>query len=310
MTKIPNNIHIIYGLSPTFGWDEYEHFVVEVSRTMKRPKADPFNIIRYLNIKSVYEVNKPDNIYFYYKYKPYGEWWDRVQDYITPVEIEPPTEIFGNPVNHFAHQADIIRLQLLIEEGGIYLDSDVLCVKPFTPLLDIEDSKGDFIMAREGENLPKLSNAVMLSKKDAEFPKTWLSRYTNFNDDIWVEHSIELPYKLSEEFSDKLTVLGYKTFAWPLYHGEHLRWFYRNGVNYALCDYSDGIVSTLGGTLKTDEKFEESYAVHLWTGKSVTNEFVKDFPDNPMDDWMTVDNIRNIDTPFNKLARRFLEDIV
>ena len=309
MSKIPNNIHIIYGLSPTFGWGEYEHFVAEVSKTMKRPKADSFNIIRYLNIKSVYEVNKPDNIYFYYKHKPYGEWWDRVQDYITPVEIEPPTEIFGNPVNHFAHQADIIRLQLLIEEGGIYLDSDVLCVKPFTPLLDIEDSKGDFIMAREGENLPKLSNAVMLSKKDAEFPKTWLSRYTNFNDDIWVEHSIELPYKLSEEFPDNLTVLGHKTFAWPLYHGEHLRWFYRNGVNYALCDYSDGIVSTLGGTLKTDEDFEESYAIHLWTGKSVTNEFVKDFPDNPMEDWMTVENIRNIDTPFNKLARRFLEDI-
>ena len=62
MSKIPNNIHIIYGLSPTFGWDEYEHFVAEVSRTMKRPKADSFNIIRYLNIKSVYEVNKPDKI--------------------------------------------------------------------------------------------------------------------------------------------------------------------------------------------------------------------------------------------------------
>ena len=38
-------------------------------------------------------------------------------------------------------------------------------------------------------------------------------------------------------------------------------------------------------------------------------EFVKDFPDNPMEDWMTVENIRNIDTPFNKLARRFLKDI-
>ena len=129
MSKIPNNIHIIYGLSPTFGWDEYTHFVSEVGKTMTRPKADVFNIIRYLTIKSAHDVNKPDNIFFYYKHKPYGEWWDRALDYITPVEIEPPTEIFGNPVNHFAHQADVIRLQLLIEEGGIYLDSDVLCNK-------------------------------------------------------------------------------------------------------------------------------------------------------------------------------------
>ena len=309
MSKIPNNIHIIYGLSPTFGWDEYEHFVSEVGKTMTRPKADPFNIIRYLTIKSAYDLNKPDNIFFYYKHKRYGEWWDRALEYITPVEIEPPTEIFGNPVNHFAHQADVIRLQILIEEGGIYLDSDVLCNKSFEPLLNIEGEQGDFIMSKEGDDLHKLSNAVMLSKKGAEFPETWLGRYTNFNDDVWVEHSIELPYKLSEEFPDKLTVLGHKTFAWPLYHSEHLRWFFRNGVNYALCDYSDGIVSKLGGTLTTDETFDESYALHLWTGKSVTNEFVKDFPDNPMDDWMTVENIRNIDTPFNKLARRFLEDI-
>ena len=46
----------------------------------------------------------------------------------------------------------------------------------------------------------------------------------------------------------------------------------------------------------------------MWMGKSATNEFYKDFPDNPMDDWMTVDRIREVDTPFNKLARRFLED--
>jgi hypothetical protein len=309
MSKIPNNIHVIYGLAENFGWDEYEHFVAEVGKTMKRPKADPFNIIRYLNVKSAYDVNKPDNIFYYYKHEPEGEWWDRALKYITPIKIEPPTEIFGNPVNHFAHQADVIRLQVLIEEGGIYLDSDVLCNKSFGPLLDIEGDKGDFIMSKEGDGLHKLSNAIMLSKKGAEFPQTWLGRYTNFNDDVWVEHSIELPYTLSEEFPDKLTILGHKAFAWPLYHSEHLRWFFRNGVNYAKCDYSDGIVSKLGGNLTTDETFDESYALHLWTGKSVTNEFVKDFPDNPMEDWLTVENIRNIDTPFNKLARRFLEDI-
>ena len=138
MSKIPNNIHVIYGLAENFGWDEYEHFVAEVGKTMKRPKADPFNIIRYLNVKSAYDVNKPDNIFYYYKHEPEGEWWDRALKYITPIKIEPPTEIFGNPVNHFAHQADVIRLQVLIEEGGIYLDSDVLCNKSFGPLLDIQ----------------------------------------------------------------------------------------------------------------------------------------------------------------------------
>ena len=64
MGKIPNNFHIIYGLAENFGWDEYEHYVGEVGKTMKRPKADPFNIIRYLAIKSTYDTNRPDNIFF------------------------------------------------------------------------------------------------------------------------------------------------------------------------------------------------------------------------------------------------------
>ena len=302
--KIPNNIHIIYGLAENFGWDEYEHFVREVGKNMKRPAADSFNIMRYLAIKSAYEVNKPDNIFFYYCYEPHGEWWERAKKYITPIRVEPPKEIFGNPIKSYAHQADVIRLQLLIEEGGIYLDSDTLCLKPLTPLLE----DGGFVMGQEG-NEAKLCNAVMLSEKGSEFAKEWLSRYVDFDDDNWAGHSIELPYRLSKEYPNLIRVMNNKAFTWPLYHSEHLRWFYRNGVSYVPCDYSDGVVSTMGGTLTTDEDFSESYVIHLWAGKSVTNEFVKDFPDNPMEDWMTVDNIRNIDTPFNKLARRFLEDL-
>jgi hypothetical protein len=305
MTKIPNNIHIIYGLAKNFGWDEYEHYVSEVDKHMKRPASDSFDIIRYLAIKSAHDVNKPDNIFFYYCYEPYGEWWDRAQKYITPIKVEPPKEIFGNPINSYAHQADVIRLQALIEDGGIYLDSDTLCLKPLTPFLE----KGKFVMGQEGESSQKLCNAVMLSPKNSEFAKIWLSNYTNFDDNNWAGHSIELPYKLSKQHPDLIDVVNYKYFTWPLYHSEHLRWFYRNGVSYAPCDYSDGVVSRMGGTLTTDEDFSESYVIHLWSGKSVTNEFFKDFPDNPMEDWMTVENIRNIDTPFNKLARRFLEDL-
>ena len=309
MNRIPNNIHIIYGLASDFGWPEYEHYVQEIDKYIKRPKADSFNIIRYLNVKSAYDVNKPDNIFYYYKHEPHGEWWDLAQQYITPIQVEPPTEIFGNPIKSYAHQADVIRLQLLIEEGGIYIDSDVLCLKSFSDLLNLEGTNGSFIMGQEGDGVSKLCNAVMLSEKDSEFAKIWLSKYTTFDDNNWAGHSIELPYKLSKEYSDLITIMGYKSFTWPLFHSEHLRWFYRNGVSYVPYDYSNGIVSNMGGVLRTDEDFSEAYCIHLWLAKSDTNEFVKDFPDNPMEDWMTVDNIRNIDTPFNKLARRFLEDL-
>lgn len=39
------------------------------------------------------------------------------------------TEVFGNPVWHYAHKADVIRLEALKEFGGIYLDVDVLVTR-------------------------------------------------------------------------------------------------------------------------------------------------------------------------------------
>lgn len=33
--------------------------------------------------------------------------------------------IFGRPITEFAHKADIIRLEALLEHGGIYVDLDV-----------------------------------------------------------------------------------------------------------------------------------------------------------------------------------------
>jgi len=114
---IPNQFHFVFGLKEDFG-------------------GKPFNILHYLAIKSAYDLNKPDAMYFYYTYEPSGEYWDKAKSYLTLVQVEAPTEIFGNPITHVAHKADIIRLQALYENGGIYMDMDTICVKSFEPLLN------------------------------------------------------------------------------------------------------------------------------------------------------------------------------
>ena len=52
-------------------------------------------------------------------------------------------EIFNNKLTRYAHKADIIRLQKLLEHGGIYLDIDVLTNKSFDER--IEDLKNDIV---------------------------------------------------------------------------------------------------------------------------------------------------------------------
>ena len=51
--------------------------------------------------------------------------------------VRPPTTIFGHTVRKFAHQADVLRLELLQTFGGVYLDMDVLLLRPLAPLVRV-----------------------------------------------------------------------------------------------------------------------------------------------------------------------------
>jgi hypothetical protein len=298
MNKIPNIIHFVYGLSPTFGWGEYERMDRQRNIMVRSPKADAFDILKYLAIKSAYDVNKPDKIYFWHQYEPYGEWWDKAKPYLTMMHVEAPTEIFGNPVANYAHQADVIRLQALIEYGGIYADLDTLFRKPFTEFL----IDAPFVMGGQGINAQEgLCNALMMSEPDSEFAKIWLAQYTSFNDDEWTTHSVQLPPKIAAQYPELIKILPYKTFFWPLYHRDHMHWFYREIITD-----DDKLVSNMGGLLHANDKLEEAYSHHLWMGKSATREYVKDYPHNSMEDWMTEECIRTVDTNFNIKARKFL----
>ena len=76
------------------------------------------------------------------------------------------------PLRTAAHRADVLRLQLLIEHGGVYLDLDFLVLKPLSPLLH---GPKDFVIGREGATsdggFHGLCNAVLLAKPNASFAK-------------------------------------------------------------------------------------------------------------------------------------------
>jgi len=89
---------------------------------------------------------------------------------VTAVLTKPPTEVFGRPLRHFAHRADVLRLLALRRQGGIYLDMDTLCLKPFSDLLEYPCVRGR----------PGLCNAVILSEPGGRFISAWLASYRQF----------------------------------------------------------------------------------------------------------------------------------
>jgi len=257
MQKIPNIIHFIFGLEPDFG-------------------GKPFGLMNYLAIKSAYTLNKPARIMFYYSYLPKGYWWEMARKYVTPVRIKAPTEIYGRPLMHFAHKADVVRLMVLIQFGGIYLDMDTICVKPFTDLLD-----NKFVIGFQGQ--PPLShslcNAVMLSQQGALFPRVWLKNYENFRsrgrDRYWCEHSVVLPARLAAKNSiaGECTIVPYNFFHYPLYNESELEMLFREHHHY-----------------------DDAYCFHLWESFSY-DKYLKN---------LTPDYIRTYDTTYNLAARPHL----
>lgn len=224
---IPKIIHFVYGLEEDFGGKE-------------------FGFAHWAAIRSAAKLNPNYKILYWYKYLPENHYFDDVLELINLIQIEPPTEIFGNPLMHVAHKADIVRLNALIEHGGIYLDIDSITTKCFDDLLDNKCIMG--YESIDGIN-HGICNAIMLSEPGSEFLTEWLLEYKTFRslgrDQYWSEHSVTLPLKLAKLKSHAITILDHKAFFYPSWTDAGLEeMFYEN------------------------KEFPEAYAHHLWESRS------------------------------------------
>lgn len=57
--------------------------------------------------------------------EPHGVWWAAIRDKFVVNNIQFPNEVYGRPIIEFAHRSDILRILILEDMGGIYLDSDI-----------------------------------------------------------------------------------------------------------------------------------------------------------------------------------------
>jgi glycosyltransferase involved in cell wall biosynthesis len=206
--SIPNVIHFVYGL---------------------KAEEPVFTFLQYAAVASAYRVHQPAAILFHYFFEPCGFFWELARPLVTLRHILPPSSIFGNPVIHYAHKADIVRLDVLLAFGGIYLDIDVVSLRPFSHLL-----LHDTVMGKEGENgRIGLCNAVIMSRKNSSFLTRWRNEYKNFNGSQWNFHSVILPSRLAQQFPEEIHVLGHTSFFWPLWDRQGLlEMFSSNSYTY------------------------------------------------------------------------------
>lgn len=274
---IPNVFHFVFGMAEDFG-------------------GKPFSFVHYLSVKSAVKLNNPEAVYFHYQYEPEGEWWEQAKPLLTLNKIKAPDSFMGKPLFHVAHKADVIRLQMLKQTGGIYLDLDTISVKPLTDLLDHsfvigQELKPAYVpknwlqrlnlktglTKKPSEKATGLCNAVLLSEKNSDFVNYWLKEYKTFRskgrDKYWNEHSVLVPERLAALYPTSITQLSPYAFHYPLYDAAGLR-----------------------AMFEEVQEFPDAYLHHLWESFSWNDYLSK----------LTPERVREKDTTYNLIARRFL----
>ena len=170
-----------------------------------------------------------------------NKYWNELKknSKIKIIKYERPIEFDGFHLSHVQYAADVTRLELLYEYGGVYLDLDMLIFKDFTDFI----SKKDLYISYEGGNKGPLINSFLASKPKNEFLKLWLNSFKcGLRMEKWAYHIAHSNKQLLEK--NKCYFIKYKietidskyffNYPWPHYDKFHNIEKYREDFMYGL----------------------------------------------------------------------------
>lgn len=237
----PNVAHFAY-TTPSDSSDGYE-----------------FSLIHYCAVASALAYGQVDEVLIHTTTNPHGYWWRRATDLATTVHAVVPQKRFNSTFRHPAHKADAIRLSVLEQHGGVFMDLDVLTLRALTPLLDT----GRPVVGME--DAVAICPAVIITPPNAPFISRWIdgynpatSEWSGFRsagrDQYWGELSTRYPIHLATAYPTEVMVLPPSAF-YPVH------WRRRSCARL----YRD---PAAGGLTPAD--LAQSYTLHLWqTGQRI-----------------------------------------
>lgn len=259
-----------------------------------QPQREPFHLSHYLCLASCLEVNRPERVTLYYHHEPWGHYWELIRDRLELVRVDLVPRIREHVYDdrligtkyRYAHHSDFVRIDQLLEHGGVYADIDTLFVAPYPDAF----YEPPVVMGREDpvwcertqRTRPSVCNAVILAQRGAPFLRELRRRMEDAFDGTWSGHSCFLIHDLAEEMPGAI-------------HLEEPRPFFRfMWTREDLTLLFEGLERDLYGV----------YSIHLWSHLWWERRR-RDFSSFHAGR-IRERRIRNVDTTYNVLARRFL----
>jgi hypothetical protein len=189
MDLVPNIIHFIW---------------------LTGPKSREFSYINYLAVRAAGVRQNPDKIIMWTNDPPKGNrWWDKAAYYCEIRSVNSPDFINGTPINYVQYQSDVLRLEILIAHGGVFMDSDMLLLKSIDDLYDEP-------LTLFEESPSSIANGLIFAAPNSAFLRHWYDALPEaMKSPVWAYHAVVLPVELSRKYPDLVRVMD-QSYFFPL----------------------------------------------------------------------------------------------
>lgn len=189
----------------TMARDKEEYLVPNIVHFIWFGKEKTMTFVNYISILSAYKIQKPEILRLHCDHLPVGDYWNRLQSEVTldVVHHDPPKTIHGHKLSHVFHQGDVAKMEILLSQGGIYLDYDVIVLRSLNPLRRYNN-----VFGKEHER--KLNAGVILAQSHSPFIQMWYESYRDYRPRHWDYNCAIVTYTLAQKHPDMVHVEEYK----------------------------------------------------------------------------------------------------
>ena len=160
------------------------------------PKQTELMFLHLVSLISAIKFARPERIMFWHHYMPVGGYWkefmfaiENSTSVLHMVQRQPPDQSLGKQIDKAEIQALVAKYQALDSHGGIYMDLDMILLRPLDPLMCY-----DFIITQFDHHT--LTDGLILSAPKATMLQAWfLSLYH-----LESEDENDLPRLLNEVY--------------------------------------------------------------------------------------------------------------
>ena len=183
--------------------------------------------VMYLSMLSTLFIANPEMVYIHGDGGLYGTYFEKISTdpRVVMIKHQQPHYIYGHHIVFMQHLSDILRADILLKYGGIYLDWDVVWLRDPEDIINAGyDAVANFDHMPKSDFPNTINLGVFMAKPRSVFVKRWQDAFRTYRSNDFLYNAVLLPYKIFEKYPQhlyiekRLQVMCYDLKCHPVFH--------------------------------------------------------------------------------------------